>query len=126
MAKLALSPEINKHACRGVKLLYPLVFKRLACAGIGRNCLAASMQLIFVGQQTFQSNRPPCMQLAVADTDLCAQSITKSISKSSRCIMKDAGSVNFCHKLFSGSFVFRKYAVRVARTILINVINRRV
>ena len=43
--------------------------------------LAAAMQFVFIGKQTFQPNRPTGMKLAVADSQLCAQAIAEAIGK---------------------------------------------
>src|ERR1700742_3979101 len=64
------------------------------------------------------------MQFAVADAKLGTQAVAESIGKTGGGIMKNAGSVHFIHELFSVGRVLRQDAVRMARTILINVLNR--
>ncbi len=63
------------------------------------------------------------MKLAVADPKFSPQTVTEAIRKTRGSIMKDAGRIHFIHELFGSSGVFRENAVRMARTILINMVD---
>ena len=100
------------------------MLERALALGIVGYSLAAAMQFVFIGEQTFQTHWPSGVKFAVADSQLGAQAIAKAIGKARGGVVEDAGSVNFIHEQISGVLILGKDALCVARAVMIDVFDR--
>ena len=62
------------------------------------NYLSMSVKLVFVGYKSLKSYRASCMDLACADSDLCAKSVSESIGKSCGAVLVYSGRIDKLHE----------------------------
>ena len=56
--------------------------------------MVISTELILIGDQSWQTDRPAGVEFSGADTDLCRKSIPETVGESCRTIMINAGAVD--------------------------------
>src|ERR1051326_7510165 len=81
------------------------------------------MQFVFVGEQAIQADRPTGMELAVADSQLSAQAVAKTIGKARGGVVEDPGRVNLIHEQRRNFRIAGENAFRVARAVMVDVVN---
>ena len=62
------------------------------------NYLSMSVKLVFVGYKSLKSYRASCLDLACADSDLCAKSVSESIGKSCVAVLLYTGRIDKLHE----------------------------
>ena len=66
--------------------------------GVAGDRLTVADELILVGRETFEADRPPCVKFARADAQLCAEAVTEAVGESRRGVVIDARRVNALKK----------------------------
>src|SRR4051812_28776724 len=91
---------------------------------IARHDVAISDQLVLVNQQPLHSNRSTGMSLIRADADFRAEAVAESIGETRGCVPVNTRGVDFVQETARVFTVFGHDAVRMRRTVLMNVVDR--
>src|SRR5713226_4633291 len=98
--------------------------ERLFAIAVAGNDMAVTEKFVLVSCQTLETNWPTRVQLAGADSQLCAQAITKAISKTRRGILIYARGINCGHEMRRCVGVFSDDRLRMAGTVAIDMCQR--
>src|SRR5208282_2269315 len=85
------------------------------------NYVAVSAELVLVSGKPFDPHRASRVQFPVAYPYLCAEAVTVAIRKTCRSVVEYAGGVDFLQKTLGDRLIFRNNAIRVLRTVPVNV-----
>src|SRR5207244_10046905 len=90
-------------------------------AGVCRNDMAVSDELVFVDEQSFDADGAAGVSFVRADADFGAKAITEPIGKPGRCVPENAGGIDGIQESPGVRFVFRHNRLGVPGTVSMNV-----
>src|SRR5262249_12189044 len=92
-------------------------------AGIRRDNVPVTGELVFINQQPLNADRAACVRLVRADADFSAESVSKAVCKTSGSVPKDSGRIHFVQKSPRIRFISRHDAVGVSGSVRMNMID---
>src|SRR5229473_2448576 len=98
--------------------------ERLFAIAVPGNDMAVAEEFVLVSCQTLETNWSTRVQLAGADSQLRAQTITKAISKARRGILIDPCGIDSGHEMRRCVAVFCDDRLRMAGTVAIDMCQR--
>ena len=98
---------------------------KFACAaGVVRDDITVSSDLVLIGDKTFETYRSSCVKLGCADTDLGAESVAETIGETCTAVPESITGRDTIHELLGNRGIRCNDRIRVSGTVLVDMCHR--